>query len=88
MPKLYGVHLQVHQFTLARDILSASKRQFADDEIFKHSPLVVMNNFTGDGKHLKLMASTFQNMFPPINLAQVNMKNICFRVILVEQVNS
>lgn len=62
---------QVHQFTLARDVLSVRKRQFVDDDMFKNSPLVIMNNFTGDGKHLKLMASTFQNMFPAINLAQV-----------------
>lgn len=31
-----------------------------------------MNNFSGEGKHLKLMATTFQNMFPTINLATVS----------------
>jgi len=76
MPRGPTLTFKVHQFTLARDILSSNKRQFIDDEIFKHSPLVVMNNFTGDGKHLKLMASTFQNMFPAINLAQVNIATI------------
>lgn len=35
-----------------------------------------MNNFTGEGKHLKLMATTFQNMFPSINLATVNLHTI------------
>ncbi|CAD6991138.1 protein Peter pan isoform X1 [Ceratitis capitata] len=76
MPRGPTLTFKVHQFTLARDVLSTSKRQFVDEDMFKHSPLVIMNNFTGDGKHLKLMASTFQNMFPAINLAQVNIATI------------
>lgn len=35
-----------------------------------------MNNFAGEGKHLKLMATTFQNMFPSINLATVSLHTI------------
>ncbi|XP_067615445.1 protein Peter pan [Eurosta solidaginis] len=76
MPRGPTLTFKVHQFTLSRDVLSTSKRQFVDEDMFKHSPLVIMNNFTGDGKHLKLMASTFQNMFPAINLAQVNIATI------------
>ncbi|XP_037944575.1 protein Peter pan [Teleopsis dalmanni] len=76
MPRGPTLTFKVHQFTLTRDILSTNKRQFVDDDIFKHSPLVIMNNFTGEGKHLKLMATTFQNMFPAINLAQVNIATI------------
>ncbi|XP_053950003.1 protein Peter pan [Anastrepha ludens] len=76
MPRGPTLTFKVHQFTLARDVLSTNKRQFVDDDMFKTSPLVIMNNFTGDGKHLKLMASTFQNMFPAINLAQVNIATI------------
>lgn len=37
---------------------------------------VILNNFTGEGNHLKLMASTFQNMFPTINLASVSLSTI------------
>lgn len=37
---------------------------------------VILNNFTGEGNHMKLMASTFQNMFPTINLATVNLSTI------------
>lgn len=47
-----------------------------DVDDFKQPPLVIMNNFSGDGKHLKLMATTFQNMFPSINLAQVHIDAI------------
>lgn len=75
LPRGPTLTFKVHQFTLARDVISQNKKQFVDEDIFKHSPLVVMNNFTGDGKHLKLMASTFQNMFPAINLAEVRVWN-------------
>lgn len=51
------------------------------EEAFKNSPLVVLNNFSGEGMQLKLIASMFQNMFPTINLTTVsviknNVKNI------------
>lgn len=49
---------------------------------FLHHPLLVMNNFSGDGMHFKLMASMFQNMFPSINVNKVSLKEIkrCFLV--------
>lgn len=37
---------------------------------------IILNNFTGEGNHMKLMASTFQNMFPTINLATINLTSI------------
>ncbi|KAL9888729.1 protein Peter pan-like [Glossina fuscipes fuscipes] len=66
----------MHQFTLARDVISLSKKQYVDEEIFKYSPLVIMNNFTGEGKHLKLMTHTFQDMFPAINITQTDIATI------------
>ncbi len=39
---------------------------------FKHHPLLVMNNFSGDGMHFKLMSAIFQNMFPSINVSKVS----------------
>ncbi|XP_039493244.2 protein Peter pan [Drosophila santomea] len=76
LPRGPSLTFKVHQFTLARDVISLSKKQMIDNDHFKHAPLVIMNNFSGDGKHLKLMATTFQNMFPSINLAQVNIGTI------------
>lgn len=37
---------------------------------------MILNNFTGEGNQMKLMAHTFQNMFPTINLATVNLSTI------------
>lgn len=50
------------------------KKQMVYEELFKNSPLVVLNNFSGEGMQLKLIASMFQNMFPTINLTTVNLK--------------
>lgn len=72
--------LQVHSFILAKDVLSSLKKQFVEEGAFKHPPLVICNfpkGTEGDvnggaGNHMKLMAHTFQNMFPPINLTTVS----------------
>lgn len=52
------------------------KKQMVYEEAFKNSPLVVLNNFSGEGMQLKLIASMFQNMFPTINLTTVSMINM------------
>lgn len=47
----------------------------------KTKPLVVLNNFTGDKDHIKLMNATFQNMFPAIDVQTVQLSE-CRRVVL------
>ncbi|KAG4066891.1 hypothetical protein HA402_008993 [Bradysia odoriphaga] len=76
LPRGPTLTFKVHQFTLAKDVIALHRRQFVDEEAFQQAPLIIQNNFTGEGKHLKLMASTFQNMYPTINLATVNLSNI------------
>jgi len=36
----------------------------------------VLNSFSGEGLHMKLMASMFQNMFPTINITKVRNMNL------------
>lgn len=72
LPRGPTLSFKVYQFTLARDIISSTRKQFVDEESFRTAPLVILNNFTGEGKHLKLMSTTFQNMYPTINLATVS----------------
>lgn len=67
---------KIHSFSLARDVISMLKKQLVYEEAFKTSPLLVLNNFSGEGMQLKLIASTFQNMFPTINLTTVNLSTI------------
>lgn len=64
---------RIDKYSLARDVLSQQKKQFISAKQFKNSPLVVLNNFSGEGAHMKLMASMLQNMFPTINLTKVQL---------------
>lgn len=82
MPKGPTLTFRVTQYSLAKDVISMSKKQFIDDESFHSAPLVILNSFSGEGKHLKLMASTFQNMFPPINLSTVKLSSLKRCVLL------
>lgn len=47
-----------------------------DDKAYESAPLVVLNSFSGEGKHLKLMAQMLQNMFPTINVSTVKLARI------------
>ncbi|XP_055524440.1 protein Peter pan [Wyeomyia smithii] len=82
MPKGPTLTFKVTQYTLAKDVISLSKKQFLDTESFQTPPLVILNSFSGEGKQLKLMASTFQNMFPPINLSTVKLSSLKRCVLL------
>uniref|UniRef100_U5EWY7 Putative rna-binding protein n=1 Tax=Corethrella appendiculata TaxID=1370023 RepID=U5EWY7_9DIPT len=82
LPKGPTLTFKVHQFTLARDIISATKKQYLDEDTFKNAPLVILNSFSGEGKHLKLMATTFQNMFAAINLTTVKLSSLKRCVLL------
>lgn len=76
MPRGPTLTFKVHSFSLAKDVISTLKKQIVSAESFKSSPLMVLNNFSGEGLHIKLMASTFQNMFPTINLQEVSVVTI------------
>ena len=64
----------MNKYCLARDVLSSQKKPNINPKDFKEHPLLVMNNFTGDGMHIKLMATMFQNMFPSINVNKVSVQ--------------
>jgi len=72
LPRGPTLTLRVSDYVLARDVLSSLKKPVANNKMFSTAPLVVLNSFSGEGKHLKLLASAFQNMFPAINLTTVN----------------
>ncbi|KAK0164626.1 hypothetical protein PV328_003235 [Microctonus aethiopoides] len=76
VPRGPTLTFKILNFSLSRDVVSALKKQMVFEEAFKNSPLIVLNNFSGEGLQMKLMASTFQNMFPTINLTTVNLSTI------------
>lgn len=82
LPRGPTLTFKLHNFCLSRDVVSALKKQQVIEQAFKHSPLIVLNGFSGEGMHMKLMASMFQNMFPTINLANVDLNTIRRCVLL------
>ncbi|KAG5669998.1 hypothetical protein PVAND_000286 [Polypedilum vanderplanki] len=76
MPQGPTLTFRVHSFVLAKDVLSSLKKQFVEEASFQNPPLVILNAFSGEGNHMKLMAQTFQNMFPPLNISTVKLSTI------------
>ncbi|EFN60319.1 Protein Peter pan [Camponotus floridanus] len=76
LPRGPTLTFKIHNFSLARDVVSMLKKQMVYEEAYKNAPLVILNNFSGEGMQLKLISSTFQNMFPTINLTTINLSTI------------
>lgn len=72
VPRGPTLTFKIHNYTLSTDVLSSLRKQYAFNKIFLNSPLVVLNGFTGDDPHIKLMVATFQGMFPTINITTVS----------------
>lgn len=76
MPQGPTLTFKVHSFILSKDVISSLKRQWVEEGSFQQPPLVILNSFSGEGNHMKLMANTFQNMFPPLNLTTMKLSAI------------
>lgn len=70
--------MRIHTYSLMRDVIASQLRPRQPDSLWKTSPLVVMNNFSGQ-EHLKLASVLFQNLFPAINVqtAQLASCQVC-----------
>lgn len=75
-PRGPTLHFKVRQYTLGRDVKSASKKVTQSPKQFEHHPLLVMKNLGEKSMHIKLIATIFQNMFPTINVNNVKLKHI------------
>lgn len=73
---------RVRQFSLATDVQRLlSKQPRPPGPEFRNAPLVVLNNFAAGGAPGRLVSATLQNMFPPISVETVRLKD-CRRVVL------
>jgi Brix domain len=81
-PRGPTLSFSVSSYALIKDVQRIQRKPNAySDKIFNESPLVVLNNMSGDAKHLKLMALMFQNMFPSIKVQTMQLSN-AKRIIL------
>uniref|UniRef100_A0A915K3M1 Brix domain-containing protein n=1 Tax=Romanomermis culicivorax TaxID=13658 RepID=A0A915K3M1_ROMCU len=76
LPRGPTLTFRVHSYSLNRDIISSLRKAQPTPQKYFHHPLLVMNNFQHDQRHIKLMESTFQNMFPSINVNSVKLGDI------------
>lgn len=82
VPRGPTLNFRIRRFTHSRDIVSALKRPQTFPKQFEHAPLLVMNGFQDESIHIKLIATMFQNMFPSINVATVDLNTIQRCVLL------
>lgn len=76
LPRGPTLTFRVENYALARDVISSLKKPVLYTHQVSSHPLLVLNNFSGEGMPFKLMASMFQNMFPSINVHKVNLNTI------------
>lgn len=76
------LHFRIAEYSLCKHIRAMQKRPFDSAAAYRTPPLVVLNNFgTSEESHMKLLRTTFQHMFPSINVKTVRL-NECRRVVL------
>ncbi|XP_060589278.1 suppressor of SWI4 1 homolog [Ruditapes philippinarum] len=76
LPRGPTLTFKVHDYCLSKDVISSLRKPNLEQIQFLNHPLLVMNNFSGAGNHVKLMATMFQNMFPSINVHKVKLNDV------------
>jgi len=72
---------RAQSYCLVKDVLNSQKRPHTPGIEFQHSPLVVLNGFSGTEPFKQVLAAFFQNMFPAINVQKLKLKE-CRRVVI------
>ena len=74
--------LQVHEYSLGRDVKSMQRRPRSNQNDFLVSPLLVLNGFGGAvNPQVKLMAEILRNMFESIDVRTLKVTQ-CRRVVV------
>lgn len=71
LPRGPTLTYRIEEYCLKSDVISSLKRPVSGEKLFLFQPFLVLNNFTGEGMHMKLMTTMFQNAFPSINVNKV-----------------
>ncbi|KAI8929177.1 Brix domain-containing protein, partial [Entophlyctis helioformis] len=80
-PRGPTLSFHISAYSNTRDVMALQKNPRSVLQDFLTSPLVVLNNFGGDAKHIKLMATVFQNLFPTIRVQKMKLTD-ARRVVL------
>lgn len=74
---------RISSYSLMSDIhkLQARPKSVSNDDR-NHAPILILNNFSSEENHIKIMASAFQNAFPALNVHVMKLKD-ARRVVLL-----
>ncbi|KAI3639217.1 hypothetical protein MIR68_002747 [Amoeboaphelidium protococcarum] len=81
-PKGPTLTFKIEQYALIRDIIACQAKPRSPGKEYSQAPLLVLNNFNSEDKHVKLMATMFQNLFPSLNLQKIHASD-CRRIVLI-----
>eukprot|EP00939_MAST-03C_sp_MAST-3C-sp1_P003722 g3722.t1 len=81
LPQGPTLNFKIERFSSAAAVRILQRAPVNTSTIFHSPPLVILNNFDTSSPHYKLVSTTFQNMFPTINVATVKLSS-CKRVVL------
>jgi len=76
VPRGPTLWFNVKQYSLMKDVQSALNRPHADQHLSKESPLCVMQGFSDEKKHSKLIGTFIRNMFPTTNIPSLKLDQI------------
>lgn len=79
---------RVNKYALSKDVQASSRRPTPPGSEFVTPPLLVLNNFGGEERQVKLMVATFQNLFPPIQVQSMKLSQARRIVLLNYNSNS
>lgn len=74
---------QLLSYTLIEDLhRTIARHKVPDGQVLVSAPVLILNNFSSQENHVKLMASAFQNSFPALNIQTMRLKE-AKRVVLI-----
>ena len=76
LPRGPTLTFKVNEYSLMKDVVNILKRPKTIGQQFKQPSLAVLNGFSNNEMHVKLMSTVFQNMFPPLKVQKVKLTNI------------
>mmetsp|Transcript_113807 Transcript_113807/g.170228 ORF Transcript_113807/g.170228 Transcript_113807/m.170228 type:complete len:297 (+) Transcript_113807:79-969(+) len=74
---------RIEKFCLTKDIHNSQVHPHSPGMEYNYAPLVVMNGFSSQETHMKLVSSLWQSAFPPINVQKTKVMD-CKRVVLLD----
>jgi len=83
VPRGPTLKFRIIKYSLAKDIRRMQRRPISPGQEFNTAPLVVLNNFNSQERHVSLMTVMFQNLFPAINVSTIKLAE-CRRVVLFD----